>query len=332
VNPALHVPQAPKGYHLRGVSTLLDGEGNAVQQWVKTTQDRDQCDLEALYEAIKTLPDSFREAHVPAKTPEHTSADLLVAYPIVDCHTGMFAWAEETGASYDLKIAERIHVQAIKHLVAGAPPAKQAVVLSLGDFFHTSNDLSRTERSGNPLDTDSRFAKVLRVGVRMFRAMVDAALEKHDKVRVIVEIGNHDQQASVMLALAMDTFYAQDSRVTVDTSPARFHYYRFGKCLFGTTHGSDAKPDSLPMVMAQDRAEDWGQTTFRKWFVGHVHQKRLMEFPGCIVEHYRTLAGRDAWAHGEGYRSDRGMSAEYYHREHGYVGSAYVPLSLLEAA
>lgn len=331
-DPALHAPQAPKGYHLRGVSTLLDGAGNPVQQWVKTTQDKDADNLDRLLDALKSLPENYSQHHEPVKPPEHTMADLLAVYPVGDPHLGMFAWCEETGANYDVRIAERLHVQAIKHLVAGAPAAKQALVISLGDFFHVNNDLARTERNGNPLDTDSRFAKVLRVGVGMFTAMIDAALEKHDRVRVICEVGNHDAQASMMLALAMDTFYARDERVSVDTSPARFHYHRFGKCLFGTTHGDGAKADRLPQIMASDRAPDWGQTTYRKWFVGHVHTDRVLCYPGCRVEHYRTLAGRDAWAHGEGYRSDRGMGVEYYHREHGYVGNGYVPLSLLEAA
>lgn len=331
-SPEPHSHGAPSGYHIRGVSTLLDGSGNVTQQWVKTTQDRDAVNLERLLEAIKSLPEEYRSVHEPVKPPESVSDDLLVVYPIGDPHLAMLAWAEETGANYDLKIAERLHVQAIKHLVAGAPTAKNALVVSLGDFFHVSNDLARTERSGNPLDTDSRFAKALRVGVRMFTAMIDAALTKHENVRVICEIGNHDVQASMMLALAMDAFYARDDRVTVDTSPSRFHYHRFGRCLFGTTHGDGAKADKLPMVMAQDRARDWGETRHRKWLVGHIHQQRVMAFPGCRVEHYRTLAGNDAWSHGEGYRSDRGMGAEYYHREHGFVGGAYVPLSLLEVA
>lgn len=329
-DPSLHVPAAPKGYHLRGVSTLVDGEGVVSQQWIKTTVDRDAVNLELLLEAIKTLPDSFRDAHIPIKPSVNTMADLLVTYPIGDPHVGLFAWAEETGNNYDVRIAERIHVQAIEHLVAGVPASKQALILPLGDMLHCDSNLARTERSGNPLDVDSRFAKVLRVGVRMLIAMVDAALRKHETVFLVIETGNHDPQASAMLTLALDMYYQRDERVHVDLSPARFHYHRFGKNLFGTTHGSDTKAEDLPMIMARDRAPDWGQTTHRKWFVGHFHQKRAQEFPGCEVEYYRTLAGRDAWAHGKGYRSDRGMAAEIYHREHGFIGSGYVPLSLLE--
>lgn len=329
-DPTLHAHGAPNGFHLRGVSTLLDGAGQPVMQWVKTAKDAEQHRLELLFEAIKSLPDSFREAHEPAKAPEHCAEDLLCVYPIGDPHLGMHAWGEETGDDYDLKIAARLHTEAIRKLVALAPPAKQALVISLGDFFHADNNLARTERSGNPLDTDSRWAKVLRVGVHTMKAMIDIALEKHESVRVIVEVGNHDSYSSTMLALAIDAFYDRDPRVTVDTSPQKFHWYRFGRNLIGTTHGDGPKPEGLPLVMAHDRAEDWGQTRHRKMYVGHWHQERVREFPGCKVEWFRTLASRDAYAHGEGYRSDRDMRVDVLHREHGMVTRHIVGIERLQ--
>jgi hypothetical protein len=318
-DPTLHAHGAPDGFHLRGVSTLLDGAGQPVMQWVKTAKDAESQRLEMLFEAIKSLPESFREAHEPVKAPEHCNDDLLCCYPLGDPHLGEHAWAEETGGDYDLKIASRLHVEAIRKLVALSPPAKQALIISLGDFFHADSNLARTERSGAPLDTDSRWAKVLKVGIHTMKAMIDLALEKHESVRLVVEVGNHDSYSSTMLALAIDAFYDNDPRVTVDTSPQKFHWYRFGRNLIGTTHGDSAKPDQLPMIMAHDKAEDWGQTRFRRWYVGHIHQERVREFPGCTVEWFRTLAGRDAWAHGSGYRSDRDMRVDVLHREHGMV-------------
>lgn len=318
-DPALHAPKAPAGYHLRGVSTLLDGAGNPVQTWVKTTQDRAAVNLEALLEAIKSLPDSFRETHRPNAAPAHLDADLLCVYPIGDSHFGMYAWRDECGASYDLEIAERLHCEAIARLSASAPPAKHALLISLGDFFHCDSNLARTARSGAPLDTDTRWQLVLKSGVRAFRRMVDVALEKHEQVRVICEIGNHDDYSAVMLAMAMDAFYERDERVTVDTSPEPFHYHRFGKCFIGVTHGSECKPGELPGIMAADRPADWGQTKHRYWYTGHVHTEQVREHPGCVVESFRTLAPRDAWAHRSGYRADRDMRVDVLHREWGRI-------------
>jgi hypothetical protein len=331
-NPALHEQAAPVKYHVRGCSTLKDGAGKVVQQWVKTAKDPQADLLEELFDAIKSLPESFSTAHAVVRPPSHVTDDLLVVYPVLDVHLGMLSWCEETGNSYDTSIAERLHSQAIKHLVDSAPRAKHAVVASLGDMLHFNDNEARTERSGNPIDTDSRFAKVLRVGVGIQRAMIDAALEKHEHVSAYFCVGNHDAQASLMLALGMELFYRNDPRVTICTSPAKFQYHRWGKCLFGFTHGDMVKSENLPGVMACDRSKDWGETSFRKFFVGHIHKERVLDLNGCKVEHYRTLAGLEAYAYNAGYRTDRGMSAEYYHREHGFIGNAYVPLSLLEAA
>ena len=86
-----------------------------------------------------------------------------------------------------------------------------------------------------------------------------------------------------------------------------------------STHGDQARPDQLPSVMAADRPEDWGLTKHRYWYVGHVHHKSVKEHPGCVVETFRTLAARDAWHDGKGYRAGRDMCLIVHHRQHGEV-------------
>jgi hypothetical protein len=65
--------------------------------------------------------------------------------------------------------------------------------------------------------------------------------------------------------------------------------------------------------------QDWGASTHRYWYVGHVHHKDVKEYPGCIVEYVRTLAARDAWHQGQGYRAGRDMQLIVHHREHGEI-------------
>ena len=318
-DPTAHLPIAPKGYHLRGVSSLVGPDGEMKQQWVKTVKDQATQRLELVRELLATLPDSFRTAHTPKLGPEHSDSDLLCVYPIGDPHFGMYAWREECGESYDLEIAEALHVAAIRRLVDVAPPAKRALIINLGDFFHCDNGQSKTERSGNALDTDTRWALVQRVGFRAMRAMIDAALAKHEQVRVICEIGNHDDRSAIMLAMGLEAFYERDRRVTIDTSPEPYHWHRFGQCLLGVTHGGACKVAALPGIMAADKPADWGQTRHRYWYTGHVHHESVQEFPGCVCESFRTLAPRDAWAHRSGYRADRDMRCDVLHREHGRV-------------
>lgn len=309
--------KTPPGHLLKGVSTLYAADGSVKAQWVKSANDN--LSAEAFSQLILESLEPIRGTSIKVKKPADTNKDILALYPMGDPHFGMYSWSDETGSNFDLKIAEQSLIAAVDHLVSVAPPASTAIVASLGDFFHTDNSSNRTSRSGATLDVDSRWSRVLKVGLRAFRRTIDMALTKHQKVHVICEIGNHDDHSAVALAHALSLYYENNERVTVDLSPALFHWYRFEKNLIGFTHGDKVKRDKLPGVMAVDRAADWGETTNRYWYIGHVHHDRLTEFPGCIVESFRTLASSDAWHAGQGYRSQRDMKVDVIHKDWGKV-------------
>lgn len=321
----------PEGYHVRGVSTLYNSSGEVAAQWVKTQVDKDQ-QLRALMDAIETIADPFRGTSSRPKAPKSTDADRLCVYPMGDPHLGMYAWAAETGSDFNLDIAEANLVAAVDHLVELAPPAREALIINLGDFFHGDNLSNTTARSGNALDVDTRWAKVLSVGVRTMRRLIDKALEKHAKVRVICEIGNHDTHSALMLAIALEQYYERDKRVVIDTSPATFHWYRFGSNLIGVTHGHNTKPQDLPLIMAADRPDDWGATQHRYWYTGHVHHDSVKEYGGVLVETFRTLAPKDAWHASKGYRAGQDMKLDVLHRDHGRVARHIVGIDHLKGA
>lgn len=322
---------APDGMYVRSVSTLIDGQTGVVkQQWVKSDKVK-EAEVNALIEAVRA---AFGESpKVPTiAAPSIVNDDLLTVYPMGDPHLGMYAWAAETGTDFDLDIAERNLVEATRRLVAASPPSKHALIVNVGDFFHGDTSANRTMRSGHALDIDTRWAKVLRIGVRTMKACIEASLEKHENVRVINEIGNHDEHTSQMLTLALAMFYEENPRVQFDDSPAKFHYHVFGKNLIGVTHGDMTKPDALGGIMATDRPEDWGATKFRVWLTGHVHNRRVFELPGCLVESFRTLAGKDSWTAASGYRAGRDMQSIVLHREFGERERHHIDISALEAA
>ncbi len=318
----------PTQAFIRGTSTLVNAEGNVVQQWVK--EQAGAHDPEQFAKVVKEALMGLEPARKIATPSGAAVKDLLCVYPMGDPHIGMYSWAEETGADFDLEIAERNLVAAVRWLVYRCPPAEQALIVNVGDFFHADNKENKTMRSGAVLDVDTRWAKVLRVGLRAMRACIDAALERHKTVRVINEIGNHDEHSSQMLTIALAMYYDQNPRVSFDQSPAKFHYHRFGKNLIGVTHGDGPKLDRLNEIMAADRAKDWGETLHRYWYTGHIHHKRVLELVGCIAESFRTLAARDAWHAGEGYRSGRDMSAIVLERETGEVERHRVDITALE--
>jgi hypothetical protein len=323
--------EVPEPLVLKGVSTLYDAQGNVVQQWVKSQLDKSLA-RDAIEEWVSWLVQDAKGLAPIIPPPEISNDDLLAVYPMGDPHFGLYAWSQETGEDFDLAIAERLTTHAIDRLVSSAPNASTALIAELGDFFHADNKDSRTPQSGHALDTDTRWPKVMQVGLRAMIHCIKRTLEKHRLVIVRIVSGNHDPHSSFALALALDAYFHAEPRVKVDLSPSPFWYYRFGKVLIGLTHGDQCKPGQLPGIMAADRPEDWGLTKHRRFYTGHIHHRAAEDFPGLSWESFRTLAARDAWHQGRGYRSPRDMQCIAFHREHGEKERHICSVDMLEAA
>jgi hypothetical protein len=308
----------PAGFVVSGVSTFYNDSGDVVAQWVKSKLD-DEDKLNKLREAIDEAMDAYKGKAKPTKPPKTVSEDIVVAIPIGDPHIGMYAWHEETGENFNVDIARNDLLSALSRVIAAAPSAHKCLIVNLGDFFHADNMDARTARSGHSLDVDSRWSHVLKLGCMLMVDAINLALKKHGQVEVINAIGNHDDHSSVMLASFLDAYFHNEPRVTIQPTVGKFNYFRFHKCLVGVTHGDTVKHLALGELMATDKAEDWGETEFRYWYVGHVHNSKKFELRGCTVESFRTLAAKDAWHAGQGYRSGRDLNAIVLHKDFGEV-------------
>jgi hypothetical protein len=320
----------PDGYVVKGVSTMYRDDGTVAAQWVKSTQDAER-QLAMMREAIDAMVVDLPK--LPARKAKGTYLpDLMTVYPIGDLHAGMRSWREETGADWDLKIAERTQCGAMAQLVAGAPATETAAIVDLGDWIHQDSLASVTPRSGFPLDSDGRYAKMVHVAIKIIRQCIESALDKHKFVRVICIPGNHNETGALWMSAALAQIYENEPRITVDTQPSLFAYFQFGKTLVGVHHGHTVKMDALPGVMAADRPEMWGSSKYRYWFTGHIHNQQIKEFAGCTVESFNTLAPNDAYAANGGWRSRQNMKAIVLHKEFGEVARHTVNPQMLEAA
>jgi hypothetical protein len=321
----------PDGFKLKGVSTLYREDGSIGAQWVKSSADAER-QLAMMREAIDAMTCDLPK--LPARKAKGAYLpNLMTVYPIGDLHVGMRSWLEETGANWDLKIAERVQCGAMAELVSGAPATETAAVIDLGDWLHSDGLVAQTPRSGHPLDADGRYAKIIQVGMKIIRQCIESALEKHKFVRVICIPGNHNESGALWMSAALSQIYENEPRVTVDTQPSLFAYFQFGKVLVGIHHGHTVKMEALPGVMAADRAEMWGTAKYRYWYTGHIHNQQIKEFAGCTVESFNTLAPNDAYAANGGWRSRQNMKAIILHKEFGEVARHTVcPQMVQEAA
>lgn len=315
---------------IKGVSTLHGPDGKQKLQWVKTEIDR-QHRAELFREAIEASCGSWREGIEDPGITVETQEDLLNLIPVSDYHVGMLAWGKETlNEGWDIKKAQRLLNGAVKKVLSQCPPAKTCLLAGLGDFFHSDSKKSETT-SGTRVDTDSRFGKVLLSGLKIWKLMIYEALSSHEEVHVIIRYGNHDYHLAIMLAVALREAFSEVSRVQVLMEPSSRQYYRFGQCLFGFTHGHEAKADKLHGLMSEERREDWGTTKFGYWHTGHIHHDTLKDEMSVTVESHRVLIPTDGWHSAMGYRSSRGIKAITYHRDRGEVFRTTVPVSALRA-
>ncbi len=318
------IPANAAGLH--GTSTLLGPDGEVKLQWVK--RHKGQVSIEEVAAIVKeTFADVEPVKRIPI--PPSVSKHLLTVIPIGDQHHGMYAWAEESGADYDVNISAQLLVSAAAHLIDISPASDTCLIAQVGDFFHYDSQRAETPASKNALDSDTRYAKIIQGGVQMMRTFIECALAKYRTVRVINSPGNHDPVGALWLSLSLGLLYEKNPRVHIDKSPGKFAYHDHGKTMLCVTHGDSIKIDKLPGIMAADQPAMWGRTEHRYGITGHVHHDRVVELPGCKVESVRTLAARDAWASGQAYRAGRDMKSIIYHADHGEIARHTFNVSMM---
>jgi len=327
----LQHPVAP-GQMLKGTSTLYK-DGQPVLQWVKTRVDAAQLE-EFMRAAAAAMAEELPRAR-PAKAPRATLDKLASVYTLTDSHVGALCWHRENLAAngdWDLAIAERTLTGCFEHMVKASPPARVGIVAQLGDFLHSDGLEAKTPTSGHILDQDGRFPKVVQSAIRILRRVIGFALERHEKVVVLMAEGNHDLASSVWLRAMFKALYENEPRVEVIDSELPYYVYQHGETMLAWHHGHLKKNDQLPLLFAAQFPKVWGGTTRRYAHTGHRHHFEEKEHSGMTVVQHSTLAARDAYAARGGWMSERQCTAITYHSEFGQVCRNTVTPEMLEVA
>lgn len=309
----------PAGQFVKGTSTLINkATGESMLQWVKTDTSRETQE-QIMRECVEALKDELPK-YPATKFLGKTSSYLATVYTLTDSHVGMKAWGQETGADWDLDIAERILTQTFQKMIDASPDAETGVVAQLGDFIHQDSMMPVTPTSGHIVDADSRYAKVVSVGIRILRRVIQMALKKHKKVIVLMAEGNHDMSSSIWLREMFKAVYEKEPRVQVIDTPLPYYVYQHGETMLAWHHGHLRKNDQLPILFATQFSDLWGKTKKRYVHTGHRHHAEEKEHSGMMVIQHSTLAARDAYAARGGWMSERKVNAITYHKQWGEVG------------
>jgi hypothetical protein len=313
----------PDGFNVKGVSSYYDKDGNLRGQWVKSQQDRDQVQkmLEAAFAGFKDeIPRIKRTA-----APQLTVADLCNTYVISDYHLGMLSYQEDSGADWNLQLAEDALAAWFAEAIKQAPDAEVGILAQLGDFLHWDGMEAVTPTSHHVLDADGKFQSLVRASIRVLRQIITMLLAKHKKVHVLMAEGNHDLASSAMMREWMAALYENEPRVTVDTSADPYYCYEHGKTSLFFHHGHKRRIGDIDAVFAAKFREVFGRTKHSFAHMGHLHHIDVKETNLMVVEQHRTLAAPDAYAARGGWMSGRDAKVITYSKRYGEAGRVTVP-------
>jgi len=283
--------------------------------------------------AVSEWAEAARGLIQPTPPPLYCVDDMMTVYAFGDPHFGMRATAWEAGEDFDLAECDRIVRAGIDALTATTPPTRKALLLNIGDNTHSDDSTHRTRGHGHQLDVDAGgHRRSVLVSAKAWAYAIRRLLTKHAEIDVWFLPGNHDEDTSFAISLALAMHFENEPRVKIDVSPRLYRYMAFGKNLIGAHHGHRVKPADLPLLMAVDQPVEWGAATFRYIYIGHIHHDSVKEVQGVRVESIRTLAARDAWHAGSGYRSLRDTRAIVLHQDYGEVQRHICSAAMLGAA
>ena len=290
---------------------------------VKLIRKETEIKARSVFEGLLEDAKKFTPKYEPIIHPKYEDGCLFEP-DIFDVHFGRETWWEESGESYDVKIAERAVKSVVQKLIYDVIGQKVArIVLPLGnDFFNVDNKFNTTTK-GTPQQEDTRWQKTFRKGCNLVIWMIDM-FSQIAPVDVLMIPGNHDEERNFYMGVALEYWYHNNVNVHIDNKAAKQKYYSFGKNLIGFAHGADEKLERLPLMMAVDRPDLWVLSKYREWHTGDKHQKKDLipiadESTGMTIRILRSLASQDAWTFNNGYRSVRSAEAFLWHPENGLI-------------
>lgn len=315
--------EMPDTHFLGKMTVQRDASGRVVQDWIRAMPDA-AAQQAAMAATVAALKEDLPRAE-PVVGPARTNADLLNQYTVTDLHFGMLSWREETGADYDLKIAEQLLLDWFAAAIRMSPDASTAILCQLGDLLHHDAHESVTPAHRNILDADSRLQKMIRVVIRTMRRIIGMLLEKHERVHIIMADANHDPAGGAWLREMFAAFYENEPRVTVENSASTFYVYEFGETSLFYHHGHKRKINTIDSVFAGKFREAYGRTKFSYAHLGHLHSDELKSTPLMKVERHETLAAPDAFSANGGWSnqplSTRSAKVITYSKRFGYCGT-----------
>jgi UDP-2,3-diacylglucosamine pyrophosphatase LpxH len=169
------------------------------------------------------------------------------------------------------------------------------IVIPFGqDFFHNDSIINGKTTKGTPIEKVD-MQRAVKEGLQFIFAIIEAALEKSNEVRVVYSAGNHDMSTSWMFMQTLLVRYGPD---VVDDSLEYRKVITYGKNSIMITHGDSkqATAKKLAHIFPISFPEEFAAADVREVHSGHLHHEAEADIYGIMVRRLSTGGITDDWS------------------------------------
>lgn len=264
-----------EGFTAHNATVQVSKTGEIVQAWIKQkASDFDPEDfLNALRENVD--PYIYEQKH-------DARAERMLEIPLFDMH-----WGVSFMENYKMVLDDILELIYSRHW--------DRIVIPFGqDFFHNDSVINPVTTKGTVIDKVD-MTRAVKEGRQFITAIIDAALDNANDVRVLYSAGNHDRSISWMFMQVLLERYGHE---IVDDSMEYRKVITYGKNSIMVTHGDSkqATAKNLAHIFPISYPEEFAQATTREVHSGHLHHESEADIYGVMVRRLSSGCAVDDWS------------------------------------
>lgn len=267
-----------EGFTAHGATVQVDANGEIVQAWIKQTVN--VVDPETFIEAIVKKVEPYK------CKPHYTDiSENMLEIPLFDMHWGI-AFMDHYSSTLDAIIK-----------VINNHRWKKIVIPFGQDFFHNDSIVNGQTTKGTNIEKVD-MQRAVKEGQQFVYALIDAAIEQADEVKVLYSPGNHDRSVSWMFMQVLLARYGSD--IVDDTMEFR-RVFTYGKNAIMVTHGNskNATAKNLAHIFPVAFPQEFASATTREVHSGHLHHESDSDIFGVMVRRLSSGNITDDWSDSE---------------------------------
>ena len=264
-----------EGFTAHNATVQVSKTGEIVQAWIK--QKPSDFDPEDFIKAIRDNVEPYEY-----QLTYDINANRMLEIPLFDMH-----WGVSFMDRYESVLCDILEIIRSRHW--------DSIVIPVGqDFFHNDSIVNPTTTKGTVVDKVD-MTRAVKEGRQFITAIIDAAIENANKVRVFYSAGNHDRSISWMFMQVLLERYGPN---IVDDSMEYRKVFTYGKNSVMVTHGDSkqATAKNLAHIFPISYPEEFAQATTREVHSGHLHHESEADIFGVMVRRLSSGAAVDDWS------------------------------------